>query len=175
MREQWKAEGTPPLFMRIGLNTGPMVVGNMGSEKRFDYTMMGNSVNLAARLEGANKNYGTYTCMSEMTYEPAKDVVEVRELDLIRVIGISQPVRLYELVARKGELSEEQKKGFAYFAKGLELYRAQEWEEAAKYFNAVNKFIPDDPPSAKFIARCREFKANPPGAEWDGVFEATSK
>jgi adenylate cyclase len=175
MREVWKQEGTPPLYMRIGLNTGPMVVGNMGSESRFDYTMMGNSVNLAARLEGANKNYGSYTCMSEYTYEPAKDAVEVRELDLIRVIGINTPVRLYELVAKKGELSEDQQKGFAYFAKGLELYRKQQWEEAAKYFNAVFKFIPDDPPSKKFIDRCRDFYKNPPPEDWDGVFVAESK
>lgn len=175
MREQWEQEGSPPLYMRIGLNTGAMVVGNMGSEKRFDYTMMGNAVNLAARLEGANKNYGTYSCISEMTYEPAKDAIEVRELDLIRVMGITTPVRIYELVAKKGELSEEQRKGFTYFAKGLELFRQQQWEESAKYFNAVNKFIPDDPPAGKFIERCRQFKANPPGSDWDGVFEATEK
>ncbi len=175
MREQWKQDGTPLLYMRIGLNTGPMVVGNMGSEKRFDYTMMGNAVNLAARLEGANKNYGTFTCISEFTYEHAKDAVEVRELDLIRVVGIHQPVRLYELVARKGELTEEQTKAFAYYHKGLELYRKQEWEEAAKYFNAVFKFIPDDPPSKVFIERCREFYNNPPGEDWDGVFTAAGK
>ncbi|HKI99622.1 MAG TPA: CHASE2 domain-containing protein [bacterium] len=175
MREAWEQEGTPPLYMRIGLNTGPMVVGNMGSEKRFDYTMMGNSVNLAARLEGANKNYGSYSCISEYTYEPAKDDIEVRELDLIRVIGINTPVRIYELLALKGELPEEMQKGIAYFAKGLELYRQQQWEEAAKYFNAVFKFIPDDPPSTKFIERCREFYKNPPGEDWDGVFVAASK
>ena len=175
MRDQWQQEGTPLLYMRIGLNTGPMVVGNMGSEKRFDYTMMGNSVNLAARLEGANKNYGTYTMVSEFTYEPAKNDIEVRELDLIRVIGIKTPVRIYELLAKKGELDEEVKKGIAYFAKGLELYRKQDWEEAAKYFNAVFKFIPDDPPSKTFIERCREFYKNPPGEDWDGVFVAASK
>ena len=175
MREGWEKDGTPQLYMRIGLNTGPMVVGNMGSAKRFDYTMMGNAVNLAARLEGANKNYGTYDMISEMTYEPAKNVIEVRELDLLRVMGITTPVRVYELICKKGELNENQKKGFAYFAKGLQLYRAQEWDEAVKYFNAVYKFIPEDPPAGKFIERCAAFKANSPGAEWDGVFEATSK
>jgi adenylate cyclase len=175
MREGWKAAGTPPLYMRIGLNTGPMVVGNMGSEKRFDYTMMGNSVNLAARLEGANKNYGSYTCISEFTYEQAKESIEVRELDLIRVIGINTPVRIYELLAEKGQLPDELQKGIAYFAKGLELYRKMQWEEAAKYFNAVFKFIPDDPPSKKFIDRCRAFYQNPPPEGWDGVFVAESK
>lgn len=175
LREEWMADGLPRIDHRIGLNTGQMVVGNMGSEDRFDYTMMGNSVNLAARLEGANKNYGTYSMISEMTYQPAKDAVEVRELDLIRVIGINTPVRVYELLAKKGEWTEEQSKGVPYFLKGLELYRKQEWDEAAKYFKATFKFMPDDPPSKIFIARCEDFKANPPGDEWDGVFTAASK
>jgi adenylate cyclase len=178
LRQQWLDEGLPRIDHRIGLNTGPMIVGNMGSENRFDYTMMGNSVNLAARLEGANKNYGTFSMISEMTYEPAKEAIETRELDLIRVIGINTPVRVYELAAKKGELSEERKKAFAYFAKGLELYRAQQWDEAIKYLNAVFKFIPDDPPAKTFIARCEAFKQAPPvkkGEEWDGVFTAESK
>ena len=178
MRQTWKEEGVDEslwLYQRIGLNTGDMVVGNMGSAKRFDYTMMGNAVNLAARLEGANKNYGTFDCISEYTYEPAKEAIEVRELDLIRVMGIKTPVRIYELVAEKGQLSEEKTKAFKYFAKGLELYRDQQWDESAKYFNAVNKFIPNDPPSSKYIQRCKDMKANPPATDWDGVFEATSK
>lgn len=175
MREEWKKDGSPQLLQRIGLNTGPMVVGNMGSINRFDYTMMGNSVNLAARLEGANKNYGTFSMVSEMTYEPAKDVVEARELDLIRVVGINTPVRVYELLAKKGEMDEQTTKGVAYFKKGLELYRDQQWDEAVKYFNAVYKFIPEDPPSSRLIDRCTAFKASPPGKEWDGVFTATEK
>ena len=175
LRAVWLEEGKPRMDQRIGLNTGAMVVGNMGSEDRFDYTMMGNAVNLAARLEGANKNYGTYSMISEMTYEPAKAAIEARELDLIRVVGINTPVRVYELIAKKGELSEEQKKGIAYFAKGLELYRKQEWDEATKYFNATFKFIPDDPPAKVFIGRCEAFKANSPGEDWDGVFTAEAK
>lgn len=175
LRAMWLAEGRPEMNQRIGLNTGPMVVGNMGSENRFDYTMMGNSVNLAARLEGANKNYHTYSMISEMTYEPAKDAIEVRELDLIRVVGINTPVRVYELLAKKGELDEKHKKGIAYFAKGLELYRKQSWDDAVKYFNETFKYVPDDPPAQVFIERCQEFKANPPGSDWDGVFTAESK
>ena len=150
-----------------------MVVGNMGSAKRFDYTMMGNAVNLAARLEGANKNYGTFDCISEYTYEPAKEAIEVRELDLIRVMGIKTPVRIYELVAEKVQLSEEKTKAFKYFAKGLELYRDQQWDESAKYFNAVNKFIPNDPPSSKYIQLCKDMQAKPPATDGDGVYEAT--
>ena len=149
--------------------------GKRGWQKRFDYSMMGNGVNVAARLEGANKNYGTFDWISEYTYEPAKEAVGVRELDLIRVMGIKAPVRIYELVAEKGQLNEKQTKGFQYFAKGLELYRDQQWAESAKYFNAVNKFLPDHPPSSRYIERCLEKKANPPTTDGDGVFQATCK
>ena len=179
--KSWVEAVGPKLKHRIGLNTGEMVVGNMGSENRFDYTMMGNSVNLAARLEGANKNYGTFTCVSEYTYEPAKEAVVGREMDLIRVIGIKQPVRIYEVLARKGELNDQQMKGIAIFEKGLQLYRQQHWDESIKHFTAVQKVFPDDPPSLTFIRRCQEYKAaaqNPATAlpaDWDGVFEASAK
>jgi adenylate cyclase len=182
-RDKWKAEfGTkwtdehlPELLMRVGINSGPIVVGNMGSENHFNYTIMGNAVNLASRLEGANKNWGTYSCCSEMSWEGCKDVIEGRELDLIRVVGINKPVRVYEMIARKGELPDDQLKAYRIFEKGLSLYREQKWDEATKYFNAVMKVIPADPPSKIFIERCNEFKADPPGAEWDGVFVAESK
>ena len=102
MRTEWRAQGEPELFMRIGINTGPAVVGNMGSKTRMDYTMMGDSVNLAARLEGVNKHYKTSTMISESTYEQAKDGIEARELDLIRVVGKLEPVKIYELLGKKG-------------------------------------------------------------------------
>ena len=175
MRVQFKAEGRPELTARIGLNTGPMVVGNMGSENRFDYTMMGNAVNLASRLEGANKNYGTVMCVSEMTYEPAKDVIEVRELDKIRVMGISKPVTLYEIMGRKGEVDAQTMQGVSVFQQGLELYRQKKWDAAIQTFQKSLTIIPNDPPSKTFIQRCEEFKATPPPAEWDGVFVASSK
>ncbi|MDH4120653.1 MAG: adenylate/guanylate cyclase domain-containing protein [Deltaproteobacteria bacterium] len=175
MRADWAKEGKPQLKVRIGLNTGPMVVGNMGSQNRFDYTMMGNTVNLASRLEGANKNYGSYACMSEMTYEPAKDTVEARELDLIRVMGIAKPVRLYEIMARKGQLAPNVAQGREIFHKGLALYRDQQWDNAIATFNQVMAVIPDDGPAKSFIERCQEFKASPPPKEWDGVFVSTSK
>lgn len=178
MRKAWRAAGKAEnmmLYQRIGLNTGPMVVGNMGSETRFNYTMMGNSVNLAARLEGANKFYGTYAMCTEYTYNPAKDAVIGRELDLIVVKGVTQPVRVYEIVGKRGEVPEERLKGIQYFEKGLELYRKQQWDEAAKYFSATFKFIPDDPPSKVFIERCKEFKAGPPVKDWNGAYEAHEK
>ena len=105
MRTEWRTQGEPELFMRIGINTGPAVVGNMGSKTRMDYTMMGDSVNLAARLEGVNKHYKTSTMISESTYEQAKDGIEARELDLIRVVGKHEPVKIYELLGIQGEIS----------------------------------------------------------------------
>mgnify|MGYP002882668051 FL=1 len=112
--------------MRIGVNTGPAVVGNMGSLTRLDYTMMGDSVNLAARLEGVNKQYKTYTMISESTYQQAKDEVEVRELDLIRVVGKREPVRIYELLGKKGKVDETTKQILSIFNEGYELYKRRE-------------------------------------------------
>ena len=178
LRQKWKSEDRPELYVRIGLNSGPMVVGNMGSEKRFDYTMIGNAVNLASRLEGANKNYGSPICVSEFTYEAAKDHFEFRELDLIRVVGIQQPVHIYQVVAKTGDATPAQKEGIQSFAQGLSAYRQQKWDEAALYFNACKQQLVDDSPSDVYLQRCQEYKASPPalsGESWDGVFVATSK
>jgi adenylate cyclase len=178
MRQAWRKAGRPEdmmLYQRIGLNTGAMVVGNMGSETRFNYTMMGNAVNLAARLEGANKFYHTYAMCSQFTYEPCKEAMVGRELDLIAVKGIKQPVHVYEIIGKRGEVPEDRMKAIQYFEKGLELYRKQQWDEATKYFSAVFKFAPDDPPAQVFVGRCKHYKASPPGADWDGSYEATEK
>ena len=175
MREVWREQGKHELFMRIGLNTGPMVVGNMGSKTRMDYTMMGDSVNLAARLEGVNKQYGTYDMFSEFTYEHVKDEVEVRELDLIRVVGKSEPVRIYQLLCRKGELDENMSKIIDLYAKGLEHYRKQEWDEALDSFGEVLEIDEKDGPSLTFFERCLLFQKESPPADWDGVFSMKTK
>ncbi|MBF0287817.1 MAG: adenylate/guanylate cyclase domain-containing protein [SAR324 cluster bacterium] len=175
MRHQWRKEGRIELFHRIGINTGPMVVGNMGSSSRFDYTMMGNSVNLAARLEGVNKMYQNEILMSEMTYGECKDSIEARELDLIRVIGINEPVRIYEILGRIGEVDSDRKKAFDIYAEGLDLYRQKNWDKAEKSFKGVLERIPDDGPSSVFLSRCEEYRIAPPPQEWDGVYVATSK
>lgn len=180
LREKWSKEPHWPkivhsMQMRIGLNTGPMVVGNMGSKTRMDYTMMGDSVNLAARLEGANKQYGTLNMISEHTYKDVKGSVEVRELDLIRVVGKTEPVRVFELLDRKGKVPHEMEKAYKVYAEGLELYREKKWDAAIVKFGETISLKQDDEPSKRYIVRCEEFKENPPPADWDGVFSMTTK
>lgn len=196
--EEWNAGDKWPrivhqMKMRIGINTGEIVVGNMGSSIRKNYTMMGDAVNLAARLEAAGKQYGVYTLISEYTLNSefvdqggaktkVADKVEVRFIDNITVVGKSEPVRIYELCAMKGELSEPEKELFAAFNNGMEHYLRMEWDAASNYFGEALKFerVPDGKttPSKVFLERCRLFKKQPPvaaGKKWDGVFTLTEK
>ena len=175
MRTEWRAQGEPELFMRIGVNTGPAVVGNMGSTTRLDYTMMGDSVNLAARLEGVNKQYKTYTMISESTYEQAKDGIEAREVDLIRVVGKREPVRIYELLGKKGKLDATMEQILPFFIEGYELYKKREWNKSAEFFEKVLAINSEDGPSLTYFERCITFQVHPPTDDWDGVFSMGSK
>lgn len=187
MRIKWREENRDELTVRIGLNTGRMVVGNMGSSNRMDYTIMGDSVNLASRLEGVNKVYGTNIMVSQFTYEDIKGELECRELDLIRVVGKAEPVAIYEVLGEKGALDENFIKGVELFHEGLARYRKKEWSKALETFYQVIDIIPGDKPSQTFIERCTEFSSAPKVArraedkarvlpeDWDGVFQMTSK
>jgi adenylate cyclase len=171
LREQMRQKSGHELHMRIGLNTGPMVVGNMGSRDRFDYSILGDAVNLGARLEGACKQYGIWILMGEGTYAEAKDRLEVREIDIIRVVGKKEPVRIYELLARQGQLDTERRKELARFQEGLQLYRERKWTTALGVF----KEIPEDPVARIYLERCQQYQISPPPEDWDGVWELTTK
>ncbi len=175
LRDQWKREGKPEIHMRVGLNTGLMVVGNMGTKTRMAYGMNGDSVNLAARLEGANKVYGTYSLISETTYAQAKEFIEVRELDSIRVVGRKNAVKIYELLGKKGMLDETMQTLLPLYNSGLALYKQQSWREAEAVFQQVLSLRPDDGPSQTLLKRCQEMKDRDPSESWDGVYTLTSK
>ncbi len=177
LNERFMAEQmTPsPLFTRVGINTGPMVVGNMGTPKKMDYTIMGNAVNLASRLEGVNKQYGTAILISEETYKAGGENFTVRQMDRVRVVGIQTPVRLYELIEEKGMTDEVTLEAVAVFHEALELFEKKEWAQAEKVFSKVLDILPDDGPAHTYIKRCREFRKKPPKDSWDGVFNLTTK
>ncbi len=164
-----------PLLTRIGINTGEMVVGNMGTEKKMDYTMMGNSVNLAARLEGVNKQYGTWLLLSEATRIEAGEEFAFRMMDRVRVVGITQPVRLFELVDETTELAPEMKELLDAFHEGIDRFEERDWTGAQKYFGETLKIRPDDGPGTFYQKRCKEFIRKPPPDNWDGAFNLTMK
>jgi len=175
LREGWKKEGKHELFMRTGINTGQMVVGNMGSTNRMDYTMMGDSVNLAARLEGVNKQYQTSTMISQFTYEMAKNDIEAREVDSIRVVGKKEPIKIYELLGRKGETEDYIRLILPHFREGLDHYKNRRWEEGITCFENALNLHEDDGPSLTYFERCITFQNYPPPPDWDGVFSMRTK
>ncbi len=145
---------------RIGLNTGEALVGNIGSRRRFNYTVMGDMVNLASRLEGANKFFGTTIMASETTRQAAGDAFAWRELDAIRVKGRAQAVKIYEPLGLAGEISPDLQSRTKAYADGLARYRARDFAAAAEQFAKY----PDDPPAARFAERARELSGASAGA-----------
>ena len=185
LREKWSSEGDWPELVhnirhRVGLNSGKMVTGNMGSSMRMNYTMMGDTVNLAARLEPAAKQYGVYTIVAQNTYKVVKDQFEWRMLDYLTVKGKKKPVKAYELFSVKDDLNNDQSQLITAFNEGIDLYFKQEWNKALSKFKEASELeedFPDRPttPSLIYIQRCEFFSKNPPAKDWDGVWIMKTK
>jgi adenylate cyclase len=160
-----------PVTVRIGLNSGPAVVGNMGSSRRFDYTAMGDTINLAARLEGACKLYQVSVLVGEETYSQIKDALLAREVDTIRVVGKTRPVNVYEIVCEKSDASAANTERIGVFAEAREAYKNRAWDKAMELFGRIQA----DPLSGLYIARLQSLQQNPPPGDWDGVFVLKEK
>jgi adenylate cyclase len=165
----------PNIEVRMGLATGDMVVGTVGSPTARSFTVIGDTVNLASRLEGSNKAYGTRILVDESTYRLAREVVELREIDALVVVGKTEPVRIYEVMAPIGTLTPEQVALCDAFAAGLAAYRARDWEGADAEFARGLESVPEDGPCAAFRARIVTLRHAPPPADWDGVWRLVTK
>jgi adenylate cyclase len=164
-----------PLLTRFGINTGEMVAGNMGTERKMNYTVMGNAVNLAARLEGVNKMYGTWILTTDYTAKEAGDEFMYRRLDQVRVVGINKPVQLLEVIDFKNSINSEKESFLKDFEKALDLFNERNYKAAQDIFDNLLKINAEDGPSTIYRDRCIDFIKSPPAKDWDGVFNLTQK
>ncbi len=169
LREDFRGEGLPDVYTRVGLNTGTMMVGNIGSAQLLDYTAIGDEMNLAARLEGANKNYGTLIMMGPGTYEAVKEHVEARELDHVRVAGKQNAVTVYELLSMRGELHHDKLKVVDLYGQALLAYRARRFTDAKIKLGQALQVDESDGPSRRLLSLCTEYELHPPPEGWDAV------
>ena len=169
------AHGLPVVNVRMGIASGEVTVGNIGSETSRGYTVIGDTVNLASRLEQANKFYGTRILVSEVTRTLAGDTLAFREIDSLRVAGKQETVRVYELLGVADESSDADRQRVQAYEAGLARYRAQEWDAAEAAFRECLAIEPEDQPSQVMLGRIATFRQTPPGSEWDGVWVALSK
>jgi adenylate cyclase len=174
LNRKWEAEGRRPIAIGIGLNTGPVNVGNMGSDRRLAWTVMGDNVNLASRLEGITKEYQTQIVVSEGTYRQVAGQFVFRELDKIRVKGKNLPVNIYELLGVVAETPKYQAM-LREYDHAMAAYRSHDWTEAAGRLGQILSLHPDDGPTRVFLQRALEFLENAPEADWDGVYVMKTK
>ncbi len=173
---EWGPSGRPMLHARTGINSGPMLVGNLGSRYRFAYGVLGDQVNLASRLEGLNKVYGTDILVGENTARVVASRFLLREIDMVRVKGRKQAVTIYELMGKaETSVSPELEKALAAYAAGLQAYRQRAWREALELFNEAVAVRPSDGASRTMIGRCETYLRTPCPDDWDGVFDQLFK
>ncbi|MBI4440798.1 adenylate/guanylate cyclase domain-containing protein [Candidatus Woesearchaeota archaeon] len=171
LQKKWETEGFPRIDIGIGLNTGDAVIGNMGSTQRFDYTCMGDTINLGSRLEGLNKEYGTAIIISESTRKLLPAGLQVRELDMVKVKGKKEPITIYELLGTN--VAAERKKMLSIFTTALKKYRKQLFTDALTDFEKAATL--GDKTASAYVTRCQYFLEHPPAADWDGVWEMKTK
>lgn len=172
MCRSWEERGLPTFDIRIGINTGTMVVGNVGSKAHMGYTVLGDAVNTGSRLEQVNKLYGTHILVSEATRKAAGGAVDARELDLLEPRGKKNPIRVYELLGLAGQVPLKKRKGYHLNEAGLAEYRGRKFEAAAETFRAAIAALGEDKASSVLLQRCLVFRDYPPPEDWDGVFRA---
>jgi adenylate cyclase len=168
-------KGLPHFSMRVGIATGDVTVGSIGSESIRSYTVIGDTANLASRLESVNKQYGTQIMLSEATWSAVHPLMETREIDRIRVVGKAESVRIFELLGRQGEVEQGILALRDAFERGLHAYRAQQWDPASEAFSECLSLHPGDPASKLFLERVAHFRSQPAGPGWDGVWQFTQK
>jgi adenylate cyclase len=175
LRREFAARGWEHLDMGIGINTGSMIVGNLGSRDRLAYTAVGDPVNVASRIEGLSKEYGVNVVIGEATRQAAGDAFEYRFLDLVAVKGRAEPLQVYELLGAAGTVASERRDMLARYEQGVALYRNRRWAEAAALFEELAVRLSDDGPVALYRRRAQELVEDPPPPDWDGVWIAKTK
>ena len=172
----WTEKGWPLILQRVGLNTGKVIVGNVGSTNKFNYTVMGDAINLGSRVEGVNKEYGTYICITEFTHARVAERVITRELDLVVVVGKTEPVRIYELMALTSDPTDDKIMKFReVYSNALAQYKKREWKSAISIWEDALQLREDEKTSKMYIKRAKDYIENPPGDDWRGVYISTKK